>query len=96
MVTQFGHILKKGQFLRIVGQIDDIWTFKSVTHPRKVNVYQDENPNGEPSWPNRSSREFYASVFDLGIWDTSAKEWTFTPSWPESVLRSVEDRLNNQ
>jgi hypothetical protein len=76
-----GSILTKGEEIRTFR--DDQWIFQSVTHPRKIYVIWDEDPDGEPFWPNRSSMEFYANVFDLGIWDEERQEWTFKPGWAE-------------
>lgn len=71
-----GSIVAQGDTIRTVGD-NQPWIFQSVTHPRKLYVIWDTDPNGEPFWPNRDSREFYANVFDLGIWDVEAEEWTF-------------------
>lgn len=57
------------------------WTFESVTHPRKVFVSFKNDPNGNDFYPNRESREYYATVFDLGIWDNFAEDWSFRPNW---------------
>lgn len=74
----------------------DDWTYQSTTHPRKVFVTAKDDPNGPDSWPNMASREFYASVFNLGIWDTNAQEWSFEPDWPAQQINMVEDQLKAQ
>lgn len=71
------------------------WTFQSVTHPRKVFVTDKDDPNGPDSYPNMASREFYASVFNLGIWDIQYKEWTFVPFWYKGDIDTVEHSLSN-
>lgn len=48
------------------------YTYLGTTHPRKVTVCT----------PGDSIREFYASVFDCGIWCDTYAEWTFEPEWP--------------
>lgn len=57
------------------------WTFQSVTHPSKVFVTYMNDPEGPETYPNRESREFYASVLNLGIWDNDDQWWSFTPEW---------------
>lgn len=64
------------------------WTFQGVTHPRKLYVTKKYDRNGDDFWPNMESREFFASVFDAGIWDNYYAEWSFEPNWstaPEIV-----------
>ena len=80
-------ILKKGDVLR--NHRNEEWTFQSVTHPRKVFVTSKDDPNGPDSWPNLASREFYAGVFHLGIWDISRKEWSWQPHWDNSDLTDI-------
>jgi hypothetical protein len=67
----------EGDLLYIRHQHNAKWKFQSCTHPRKVHVTWKEDPNGPDYHPNMASREFYASVFDVSIWDDDAKEWTF-------------------
>ncbi len=77
---QDGSILVPGEEIRTTR--DNVpWIFRSVTHPRKIYVTWDNDPKGPPYYPNRDSREYYASVFDLGIWDEQDQEWTFEPNW---------------
>jgi hypothetical protein len=47
------------------------FTYVGCTHPRKVTVRKEEG----------SLRDFYASVFNLGIRDEETQEWTFYPEW---------------
>lgn len=74
-----GQEVQKGDVLYSKGEP---WIYDGCTHPRKIYVYWDEDPKGEPFYPNRSSREYYANVFDLGIWGETNKEWTFEPRNP--------------
>lgn len=60
----------------IISFRNEEWTYISTDHPRKVLVQAE---NGFKS-------EFFASVFHLGIWDTKAQMWTFTPDWPPADL----------
>lgn len=53
------------------------WIFSGAYHPRKVSVYWMTDPNGPKDYPNRTSREYYASVFDLQIVDDETGEVTF-------------------
>lgn len=78
-VRESGEILRKGDIL--VSFRNEDWTFQSVTHPRKVFVTAKEDPNGPNGWPNMASQEFYPNVFNLGIWDTQAQDWSFSPNW---------------
>lgn len=94
-VTASGRILKKGDEIYTT-RLNEVNTFTSVTHPRKVNSYTLDDPNGPKSWPNMSSNSYYASVFDLGIWDTQANEWSFRPEndmWGESSIDETADIL---
>lgn len=77
-VRKDGSILAQGDEIR-TSRDDQPWIFQSVTHPRKLYVTWDTDPNGPPYYPNRTSMEYYASVFDLGIWDTKYQEWSFPP-----------------
>jgi hypothetical protein len=86
-ISAINRVAKKGDILRDSRGSD--WTFQSVTHPRKVYVTAKDDPNGPDSYPNMASREFYASVFDLGIWDIDAQEWTFEPSWDATDLTYI-------
>jgi len=72
---------------------NDPWTFQSVTHPRKVFVTHKHDTDGPDSWPNRESREFYANVLNVGIWDTERQEWTFHPEWPKELRYMIERSL---
>lgn len=92
-VTQFGHILAKGDKLRSAHRTDEIWTFQSVTHPRKVFVTSKEDENGPDSYPNMNSREFYAGVLNVGIWDVQYQDWTFEPEWSEWNITRVQAKL---
>lgn len=60
---------------------NEIWTYKGTHHPRKVYVERKEDEDGPNYWPNLQSMEFYASVFNLGIWDNDLYEWSFPPEW---------------
>lgn len=77
-VAKDGHILTQGEEIRTTRD-NESWIFQSVTHPRKLYVTWDSDPKGPPYYPNRASREFYASVFDMGIWDVDHQEWSFPP-----------------
>lgn len=70
----------------VLGAADNEWIFSSCTHPRKIYVGRLEDPNGPQTWPNKETREFYASVFDLGIYDVTDAEWTFVPNWRTSDI----------
>ncbi len=72
---------------------NEVWTYVSTTHPRKVNVSRKEDPAGSEFWPNKENREFYASVFELGIWDNAQEKWTFTPSWDHPDDPTIFDDL---
>lgn len=78
-----GTILQKGDKLP---SKDVLWDFVSCTHPRKIYVEAFNDPNGPHSWPNRESCEYYANVFNLGIYDMNDAEWTFRPSWNTSDI----------
>lgn len=82
-----GFELHKGY--QITSSRDEPWIYDNCVHPRKISVHWDEDPNGEPFWPNRSSREFYASVFNAGIWDVEREEWTFPPSGPLATKNPI-------
>jgi hypothetical protein len=88
-VDKTGHILSKGAEIRTTRD-NEPWIFQSVTHPRKLYVTWDNDPNGAPFYPNRANREFYASVFDLGIWDIELQEWSFNPNFDNP---DIEDEL---
>lgn len=89
-------VLKKGDPLKSAFRpSEDPWTFQSVTHPRKLFVTSKDDPNGPDSWPNMASREFYASVFNAGIWDIDAEEWTFRPSWHDDYISDIERILRS-
>lgn len=92
-------VRSNGTFVEKGDKVDSFrqeeWTFQSVTHPRKVHVTDKNDPNGPDSHPNMASREFYANVFNLGIWDLQYKEWTSVPSWPERDIDTVEHNLRN-
>lgn len=89
-VNVSGDILQKGY---ILPGSDENWTFQSVTHPRKVHVTAKDDPNGPDSWPNMASREYYANVFNLGIWDVDSKAWSFRPDWDESAIQDITAEL---
>lgn len=72
-----GTIVPEGA--ELVDSRGESWIMGPCTHPRKLFVYWDEDPEGEPFYPNRTNREFYASVFGLGIWDNVAMDWSFAP-----------------
>lgn len=91
-VRSNGTILTKGDSVTSFNHNED-WTFQSVTHPRKVFVTAKDDPDGPDSYPNMASREFYASVFDMGIWDTTRKIWTFTPDWTDRDIFLVGEAL---
>lgn len=59
----------------------DVWYFHGVYHPRKATVTYKEDPDGPDYWPNLTTRDFYASVLNLGIWDSKNKAWSFRPDW---------------
>lgn len=59
---------------------DEAWQFVDCTHPRKIHVKQKEDPNGDDFWPNTRNQEFYANVFNVGIYDKETQEWTFALS----------------
>lgn len=92
-VKQDGTVPNRGDILHTFR--DARWTYQSTTHPRKVFVTSKSNPNGPDSWPNKTSMEFYASVFNLAIWDTRYNEWSFTPGWPDEDIAFAEDKLRN-
>ena len=95
-ITHPTKVLKKGDSITSVFRPSEgPWTFQSVTHPRKLFVTQKDDPNGPDSWPNMASREFYASVFDAGIWDIDAEEWTFRPEWAEEYISELENILRS-
>jgi len=71
---EYGPEVVKGNKLTSFRQ--EVWTFESCTHPRKVNVSQ---PVVDEPYIYDNHREFYANVFDVGIWDTKSNEWTFAP-----------------
>lgn len=87
-ITANATILAKGNKVRDFRDLE--WTFQSVTHPRKVYVTRKDDPNGPETYPNLHSREFYASVFNLGIWDTETQSWTFEPEWHPSITTMVQ------
>lgn len=93
-IRRDGSILAKGDIL--YNGRNDAWTFQSVTHPRKVFVTDKADPNGPDSWPNLSSREFYADVLNVGIWDTEYKDWSFFPSWPKTITNAITKTLKAQ
>lgn len=83
--------LQKGDVVQSFRNED--WTFQSVTHPRKIFVTQLEDPNGPKAWPNMSSREFFASVLNAGIWDNEMEIWTFSPDWEHPDDPTIFDNL---
>lgn len=68
-IAKNGEMLHKGDI--ITSFRNNLYTFHSVTHPRKVTVTDD----------NGHYRDFYANVFELGIMDDVTGTWTFVPSW---------------
>lgn len=74
---------------------DRVWDFVSCTHPRKIFVENLEDPKGPRMWPNRMSQEFYASVFNLGIYDVTDSCWSFEPSWTHSDIEPGTDKLTD-
>ena len=50
------------------------YTYQGTYHPRKVTVRTQDG----------AQREFYASVFDLGIFCPELNDYTFAPNWHES------------
>lgn len=80
-------IVKRGDILLDSHGVE--WTYQSTTHPRKVFVTTKDDQNGPNSWPNMANREFYASVFNLGIWDTERDEWSFSPDWDGTDIADI-------
>lgn len=88
-VRSDGTFVQEGD--KVLSFRNEEWTFGGVSGPRKVWVTDKADPNGPNSYPNMSTREFYPSVFNLGIWDIQFKEWANEPSWP---FGDVQDELS--
>lgn len=60
------------------------WTFGGCWHPRKIFVWWKKDPEGDDSYPNKRTMEYFASVFNLGIRDEESGIWTSEPGWIQS------------
>jgi hypothetical protein len=61
--------LKKGDTLTSFRGED--FTYEGCYHSRKVTVRNKEG----------ALRDYYANVFNLGIWDKAWQGWSFYPEW---------------
>lgn len=77
-----GTEVKEGDVLVNDRNPDIPWIYVSTTHPRKIYVMWKNDQEGDDFYPNVEKQEYYANVFDLGIWDDNRKEWTFEPKTP--------------
>lgn len=66
--------LKKGDLL--ISFRGDEYTYVGTYHPRKVTVATKDG----------FTRDFYANVFEAGIFCDTTGYWTFTPDWPKTDM----------